>query len=229
MLTQISSNISEINWSIDAVQLGFFGLLVVWVWAIWPKQDFKSLLADAEIVRRAFWVTLIINLLWLLNAGVKPGMDGHFLGLVVLLMMFGWRLASVLALLPVSFFCLFVIKRPADIGVYGLVAVLLPLFISFVFYSLSFRYLPKHLFIYIFFGGFFNAGLMQLTHILAWGAWLWVSTDFDLSTIANNYFVLIPLLGFPEALLNGMALTLLVVYRPQWLFDYSDRHYLWRK
>ena len=41
--------------------------------------------------------------------------------------------------------------------------------------------------------------------------------------------ILIPLLAFPEALLNGMAVTLLVVYQPQWLFDYSDREYLWRK
>ena len=229
MFEGLINGLSQIDWSVSLPQGLMILALVGWLWLIWPKDDLKSLVTEPNTLKRAFWASLFINGLWLLNASVKQGMDAHFLGGAVLLMMFGWRLASVLIMLPVIFFCTLVTKQPGNIGVYGLLAMLFPLFISFVFYSLSYKHLPKHLFIYIFFGGFFNAGLMLIAHVLFWGSWLWFATDYDFDTIMSNFFILIPLLGFPEALLNGMALTLLVVYRPEWLYDYSDKHYLWRK
>ncbi len=34
------------------------------------------------------------------------------------------------------------------------------------------------------------------------------------------------LIWFPEGLLNGMAITLMTVYRPQWLRTFYDNEYL---
>ncbi|MEN9460235.1 MAG: hypothetical protein RIS84_255, partial [Pseudomonadota bacterium] len=31
---------------------------------------------------------------------------------------------------------------------------------------------------------------------------------------------------FPEAFLNGMVMTILVVFRPEWVSSFSDKHYL---
>ncbi len=109
-----------------------------------------------------------------------------------------------------------------------LFAVCLPLLLALTVHSLSYHKLPKHLFVFIFVAGFLNAGLSVVSHILAWSTYLWASTDYSATYLVDNYLLLIPLLGFPEALLNGMAVTLLVVYRPEWLYDYSDRVYLWR-
>lgn len=35
----------------------------------------------------------------------------------------------------------------------------------------------------------------------------------------------VPLTSLPEALLNGMAMTLLIVYRPQWVSTFNDERY----
>lgn len=46
--------------------------------------------------------------------------------------------------------------------------------------------------------------------------------------ISADYLSIWPLLLFPEALLNGMAMTLLAVYRPHWVSTFFDREYLGR-
>lgn len=206
-----------------------FAAFMFWLWLIWPTHQLKSLLVDRELRQRFFIAATFIIGLWLLNANVMQGMHAHFLGLVSISMMFGWRLTSILVLPCSLFFSTFIIKQPAVFGAYSLIAMLLPIFLSYLFYIQSYKYLPKHLFIFIFFGGFFNAALMMASHISLWSLWLWATQQYSWSVLVDNYLVLIPLLGFPEALLNGMAITLLVVYRPHWLYDYSDKQYLWRK
>ena len=217
---------SELDWHYGPEQLILMGLLLLWLWLIWPSDEFKALLTDKAKQTQILLASVALNALWLLNANVTQGIHVHFLGLVTLMLMYGWRMASVISILPVLFFTTFVIKSPFDFAIYGLLGINLPLFLCFMVYSQIFKYLPHHLFVYIFGGAFINAFLSILFHILLWAAWLWLSTDYDWAFLRDNYLLIIPLLGFPEALLNGMAITLLVVYRPQWLYDYSDSTYL---
>ncbi|MBW8183053.1 energy-coupling factor ABC transporter permease [Shewanella nanhaiensis] len=216
----------ELDWYYGPEQLIFMGLLLLWLWLIWPSDEFKALLTDKAKQTQILLASVALNALWLLNANVTQGIHVHFLGIVTLMLMYGWRMASVISILPVLFFTTFVIKSPFDFAIYGLLGINLPLFLCFMVYSQIFKYLPHHLFVYIFGGAFINAFLSILFHILLWAAWLWLSTDYDWAFLRDNYLLVIPLLGFPEALLNGMAITLLVVYRPQWLYDYSDSTYL---
>jgi len=221
----LRQRVSEIEWGITSGQLLALALLLVWQWAIWPSEEMKILLRDKALQSRLLLTAFAINGLWLINASITVGIHLHFLGLATLMLMFGWRLATFIALLPVLFFSTFVLKQPFDFAVYGLVAVSLPLFLCYVVYSQVFKYLPHHLFVYIFCGAFMNGFLSILFHMLPWSGWLWMSGVYDWSYLTDNYLLLIPLLAFPEALLNGMAVTLMVVYRPNWLYDYSDRTY----
>ncbi|WP_065188256.1 energy-coupling factor ABC transporter permease [Shewanella woodyi] len=222
----LARTVNELDWYYGPEQLIFMGLLLLWLWLIWPSDEFKALLTDKAKQTQILLASVALNALWLLNANVTQGIHVHFLGLVTLMLMYGWRMASVISILPVLFFTTFVIKSPFDFAIYGLLGINLPLFLCFMVYSQIFKYLPHHLFVYIFGGAFINAFLSIVFHILLWAAWLWLSTDYDWAFLRDNYLLIIPLLGFPEALLNGMAITLLVVYRPQWLYDYSDSTYL---
>ncbi|WP_412503167.1 energy-coupling factor ABC transporter permease [Shewanella chilikensis] len=219
----------QIQWQPDLADIFYLLVLIGWFAWIWPQWDWQQLLGDKSLQWRALFCTLAVNGLWLLNASVTEGIYVHFLALVTLMLIFGWRLASVLMLLPVSFFCLFVCHQPWMLGPMMLFGVCLPLLLALTVHSLSYHKLPKHLFVFIFVAGFFNAGLSVVSHILAWAVYLWFDMDYGAAYLVDNYLLLIPLLGFPEALLNGMAVTLLVVYRPEWLYDYSDRVYLWRQ
>lgn len=221
--------VNNIDWTFTAGDFAALFLLVLWLWVLWPAAELARLLKNPPRQSQILIATVSLTGLWLLNANVTAGIHIHFLGLVVLMLMFGWRLATLIALPPTLFFSLFVFKLPAEFAIYALLGVCLPIFGCFLLYSQMFKYLPHQLFIYIFCGSFLNGFLSIVFHILAWAAWLSVSTDYSWEFLSDNYLVLIPLLGFPEALLNGMAITLLVVYRPDWLYDYSDRTYLWKK
>ena len=60
------------------------------------------------------------------------------------------------------------------------------------------------------------------------GYMVW-SGQYGWQMVQNDYLSILPLLLFPEALLNGMAITLLVVFRPQWVCTFYDRDYLINK
>lgn len=225
----IHSLFNGIDWAFSVGDYVLSIILILWLWALWPKAELAKLIKNSAQQTHILIVTVGLTGLWLLNASVTPGIHVHFLGIVVLLLMFGWRMASLIALLPTLFFAVFVFKQPSEFAIYGLLGVCLPIFCCFLIYSQMFKYLPHHLFIYIFCGAFLNGFLSIMFHILAWSIWLTATTDYSWEFLSDNYLVLIPLLGFPEALLNGMAITLLVVYRPDWLYDYSDRTYLWKK
>ena len=40
----------------------------------------------------------------------------------------------------------------------------------------------------------------------------------------DPWFIIVML--FPEGFLNGMLMTILVVYRPEWVSSFDDREYL---
>ena len=219
------TTINAIDWQFNAVDGIWAAIWCFWLWLIWPEEDIKRLINDRDVQQRLLMVLIGITGLWLMNASVMQGLHVHFLGLVTVVLMFGWRLTSVAIMLPVAFFSLFVLKHPAEFFAYAVCGVLTVIVASMLFYSVVYHYLPKQVFVFIFCAGFINAGLSMVGHLVIWSGYLWVSTDYDWSFLLENYLLMAPLLGFPEALLNGMAVTLLVVYRPQWLYDYSDKHY----
>ena len=49
---------------------------------------------------------------------------------------------------------------------------------------------------------------------------------YPIEYIFREYLPFVPLTSLPEALLNGMAMTLLVVYRPQWVSTFDDERYI---
>ncbi|AZQ10943.1 hypothetical protein STH12_01843 [Shewanella khirikhana] len=220
--------LANIQWQLSGADALGLLLLTLWLWLIYPSRDLAELAANRQLQGRALLALSAMMGIWLFNASIHGLLQLHFLGLVTLMLMFSWRLATILALLPSAFYCVFVLKAPGHFGAYALMGVCLPLFVAFVIHNRSFYLLPKNLFVLIFVSGFANAGLSQLSHESFWSLWLGISGAYSWQVLWHDYLSLSILMMFPEALLNGMAVTLLVVYRPEWLADYSDRHYLWR-
>jgi uncharacterized membrane protein len=51
------------------------------------------------------------------------------------------------------------------------------------------------------------------------------SGAYQVTKLANESLFIIVML-FPEAFINGFLITVLVVYRPQWVASFSDKQYL---
>jgi len=163
---------------------------------------------------------------WTLKAGVDPGLSFHLLGASLFALMFGGPLA-LLALALVSLGT--TLNQGEGWAVYSvnfLVEGAVPVLTTAGLLELARRWLPRHLFVYIFVNGFFGAALAVLASALAATALLAGSQAYSLSHLQSGYLAFVPLLMFSEAWLTGMLVALLVCYRPDWIRTFDDALYL---
>jgi len=170
--------------------------------------------------------TICLLALWSLRAGIHPDLQVHFLGLTTLTLMFGWRMALWIGSLTMLLLLSFRVEQLAQLGPELLLSILMPISLSYLVYAWCYHHLPRHFFIYILVCGFLCAALVIGLRQLGLAGWLSGVEGLPWPLVRDNFLLLTPLLLFPEALLNGMALTLLVVYRPQWVSTFNDRDYL---
>ena len=97
---------------------------------------------------------------------------------------------------------------------------------SYGFHRLLLGVLPKNFFVYIFINGFLGAALTVLSVGAAACLLLGGAEVYAWEYLMTEYFPYFLLLGFAEAWLSGMVLTLFVVYRPDWVLTFDDTHYL---
>ena len=203
------------------------GILVL-LGAAWTF-DWRAWLADKSRHHLCFGAAIALVPLWMLQAGVKTGLEVHFLGLTTLALLLGWRMGVLMAALSLVLVTGFGFEPWARFGPNLMLGVILPLSASYLFFLLSYSYLTRHLFVYIFVAGFLNAALTITFKTLLFSGYMVWSEQYSWPVVYDNYLSILPLILFPEALLNGMAITVLVVFKPQWLRTYRDRDYIMNK
>ncbi len=205
-------------------------------WAVWLPLFARSVLnapwgrlRDSEQLNVWLGMIVLLTVIWSLKAGVKPGLSMHLLGATVFTLSFGPHLAFVglsLVLLGIS------LNGAGGFSGYAINALLMAgisVWLSQALYRLVVRYLPRHFFVYIFVNGFFAAGLTVIGVGLAATFLLVVAGAYPLDYLVTEYLPYFLLLGFSEAWLSGMVMTLFVIYRPAWVATFDDASYLANK
>ena len=202
---------------------------------------FCLLLIAALVFNRDFWRDLqqkavpwpvagasvcVLALLWQTDATVLDALSIHFLALTSLVLLFGLRLSCLLFVLVMALQWLMT-TLPLDQLLWNLVFSWLVLALNYAVYLLCFHYLKRQLFIYLFVGAFLNSALGLVVFMLL-QAWL-QADQYSSHQLYEGYLIFIPLAALPEALLNGMAMTLLVIYKPEWVYTFYQRIYLSEK
>lgn len=206
--------------------------LITWLGSIlillgfFPKEFIPRLLHITGYQHLVFASAVFLTLLWSVRAGIVPGLELFFLGVTTLVLCHGWRIAIWICCLPLLMLILFGTVALADGGAFALTTFVLPGLFSYAIFSWSYHYLSRHLFVYIFVAGFINAALTIVLKILLTSGWFYLQQAHSWHTIYQNYTQLVLLIWFGEALLNGMAITLMAVYRPSWLRTFFDNEYL---
>ncbi|HHF2890234.1 TPA: energy-coupling factor ABC transporter permease [Vibrio diabolicus] len=210
------------------------GSLVVILWTVlayclpdWKKVVWPKLEKEKAFQHLVFATLFFFSILWATQAGVKEGLQIHFLALTTLTMMYGWRMAFL-----ISIPAMLVNHLLHDVSLLQLptslvLSALLPIVISYLVFLLSYHYLPRNIFVFIFVAGFFNGAITGSLHLLINSFYHLSVGHYDWETIQHNYFIFVPLLAFPEGLLNGMSLAVLTVFKPEWLRVFSDRDYIY--
>src|SRR5690625_3344109 len=129
------------------------------IWVAQSSIDFRALLKNSDRLQLMGACVLGVVFLWTLKTGIQPGLEVHFLGLTALTLMLGWRLGVLVA--PIALIALtgFGIYPWHDFGVNLLLGIIFPISFSYLVFLLTYSYLSRHLFVYIFIAGFFNAAL----------------------------------------------------------------------
>lgn len=184
-----------------------------------------SRLNDGRLQSVFFGTCVTLMLLWSLHAGIRPGLHLHFLGVTALTLMFGWQFAVIGASLVTLGVTL---NGGAGWSAYPFNVLLMgavPIGVTWAAYRLARRYLPAHFFVFVFVNAFLAAALGLAAGGAAAGALLIGAGPYDAGQVAAQLTALILLL-FPEALMNGMAITLMISYRPHWVVTFEDQRYL---
>jgi uncharacterized membrane protein len=208
------------------IWLSFILYVPLLILAIWKAPWYH--LKNTEDTHVLFASCMILWLIWHNSAGITPGMEFHLLLVTTITLMFGWAFA----ILAVSLVQLgLTIEAIAQWSTYAInlwCNGFIPIGVTYVVYWLSYRYLPRHFFVYIFITVFAGGALAMLASRLVGLAILLTSGSYVLSDLGDEpWFIIIML--FPEAFINGLVMTLLIVYYPQWVSSFSDKQYLYGK
>lgn len=170
--------------------------------------------------------TLCLLLIWGLRAQSLEGLALHFLGMATITLMFGWQLAILMVFLVVAGLALLGALPLQAFPLTVLLAGVLPVAVTWSLLRATEAWLPRHMFIYLYGVAFLGGALTVAATVLASAAIYGLFTDLAWGDIYRDYVRYLALLVLPEAVLNGMVVTGLVMVRPEWLVTWSDERYV---
>jgi len=206
-----------------------------WQWLLW----LSSALIGGLVAWRARWgmmadqrnlniflgATVAVLALWLIKAGIKPGLNFHLLGATALTLMFRplfalFGLALVIA--AITFWHGEYAAFAPNLLIMGVV----PVAVSWTIYRFVDRRLPNHFFIYVFLNAFFGAAVAISAVGFASTGFVALSGVYPLDYLLQEYLPYYLLMAWSEAFLTGMIVTLMVVYKPEWVATFDDKRYI---
>lgn len=172
------------------------------------------------------WIVAWALLPWLWSADhlARAAALQPLSGASLLVLLAGWPL-SVLALAAAAAASVAGGLLPAAVALQRLLWLgLVPATLALAVGALVRRWLPRHLFVYIFARGFFGT---LLAASAAGAPALWQPAAAGLS--ADDLLLARWLTAWGEAIVTGMLVSIFVAFRPHWLATYSDALYLPRR
>jgi len=163
--------------------------------------------------------------LWRIKAGIEPGLDFHLLGATALTLMLRPLLAMV-ALALVSAGAALWSGQYAAFAVNWLIMGALPVAVTWVIHRTVVRWLPPHLFVYLFLNAFAAGALSMLAVGVAAALFAYGAGLYPMDYLLTEYLPFYVLMGWSEAFISGVLVTAMVVWKPQWVATFSDERYL---
>jgi uncharacterized membrane protein len=208
--------------------LGWLGLaFLAWRWL--RSGDWRSLAEPARL-NLFLGATVAVLALWQIRTGIRPGLNFHLYGMAALTLMFGFWRATFAGVLILVANAAFGRGSWVALGADALLVAALPAAVSWGLFRVLDRYLPNHFFIYVLGNGFFGAAFSVAAIGLATTAVMALAGAYPLDYLLTYYTPYASLLiSWAEAFSTGMAVTVMAVYRPQWLETFDDVKYLHNK
>jgi len=199
-------------------------MLTVFFLACW-RAPWKSWLIGRPDRQHVWLSTLVVILLiGSVRPGVASGVLPQFLLVTTFTLMHGWLLAMVGIGVVLAVNCV-QHGNWADWPAYFLCEAAVPALFIHGLHAVVARRLPRNFWIFIFvtvFAGSIAAfALAALVLFLVAGSW-------PAGANAGDYLVVLVLMGFAEAYVDGLVMSATVVYKPDWVASFDDCIYFAR-
>jgi len=186
----------------------------------------KAWLAGSERQWVWFGSMALLLVVWAMKAGITPGLTVRFLLMTALTLMHGWHLAVVAGALVLLVFSVLGLAEWQAFGANLLCLAVVPALFTAWFHEQVHARLPHNYFIYFFVTtclgsalAFCLAGLVRVGLMAASGT-------LAEAHVGPEFFAILPLMSFGEAVANGTLVAMAVIYRPHWVMSFDDRLYL---
>lgn len=173
-----------------------------------------------------FGFVVTLGLFWSMKAGVQPGLNLHLLGAMAATLALGPQLAVVAMGLSLTVLMANGEIAPAAWAMNFLLMVLVPVSAAQCVLRVIERFLPNHFFVFIFVIAFMGAALTVFVQGVVASLAMVAAGAYTYEFLMGEYLPYFILLGFSEAWISGAVITLLVVYKPEWVAAFDDRRYL---
>ncbi len=198
--------------------------LVVLVLAI-RQVDWTGFRKDNALQHSFFGSAVVLALVWQLRAGISPGLSIHIFGMTVVTLMLGWGLAVLAGLMALLFTVISGREPLIMFAANGLVTVMVPALVSHGIMLWERQRNFRNFFAYIFFCGFFGAGIAVTCAGLVMCLMLWNSGAYEFRELVHEYIRYLPLFALPEGFVNGAIVTGMMVFHPDRLTTLEQGRY----
>lgn len=200
-------------------------LFVLILLAAVRRVDWQAFRRDNALQHSFFGAAVALGFVWQLRAGISPGLAIHVFGMTVVTLMLGWSLAVLSGLLALVITVLTGREPLLMFAANGLITVMVPALVSHAILRWERRRNFRNFFAYIFFCGFFGAGLSVAAAGLLMCLLLWSSGVYGLDELVHEYLRYLPLFMLPEGFVNGTIVTGLMVFHPDRLTTLDQSRY----
>lgn len=198
--------------------------LVILVQAL-RSINWKAFSEDNALQHSFFGVAVVLGFVWQFRAGISPGLAIHVFGITVITLMLGWGLAVLAGLLALVITVITGREPLIMFAANGLVTVMVPALVSHGIMLWERHRNFRNFFAYIFFCGFFGAGISVAVAGTVMCLMLWTGGVYTFGELVHEYLRYLPLFMIPEGFANGAFVTGLMVFHPDRLTTLDQRRY----
>ena len=129
------------------------------------KNTYKALYNTPARQIGVLACALVFAMLWQIKAGILSGLDLHILGVTAATLILGWRLAILSSLLASALLAAFANIDLNLLPMQILFGAFIPTLLSYLGFIMSYQYLPRHFFVYIFVNIGMVSGLLPVVGV----------------------------------------------------------------
>jgi len=189
-------------------------------WLDWPR------LQDRAQQHVYLGSIVMLFFLWNLRIEIEPGFYWHLSAMVVFTLMFGWSLAVTGGSLALLGIIIAGLNEWSGFLPSVILCVLIPATLTQVILGLVRAYLPKHFFVYVLVNAFLAGGLIFTIMALSITTGLLLMDSYSLAELKSRFLIYLPMMVFPESMLNGWIAAILVGFKPHWVGSFNDEEYI---